>query len=77
MKVREEFFFLQKVKQSDQGANMTQKAYIMHELAGRGYSRFEEVPEEMLDYMPENLEGEEDHDVFDDGRESPWFVHVI
>ena len=57
---------------------MTQKAYIMHELAGRGYSRFDEVPEEMLDYMPENLEGEEDHDVFfDDGRESPWYVHVI
>lgn len=56
---------------------MTQKAYIMHELAGRGFSRFEDVPEEMLDYMPENLDGEEDHDVYDDGRESPWFVHVI
>lgn len=56
---------------------MTTKAYIMHELEGRGYSRFEDLPEEMLDYLPENLEEESDNEITDDGRESPWYVHLI
>ena len=56
---------------------MTQKAYIMHELAGRGYSRFDDVPEEMLDYLPENMEGDVDTEIHDDGPDSPWYVHII
>ena len=58
---------------------MTTKAYIMHELEGRGYSRYEQVPEEMLDYLPENMDNEDEEENFivDDGRNSPWFVHMI
>lgn len=57
---------------------MTTKAYIMHELEGRGYSRFDQVPEEMLDYLPENLDSEDkDDDIYDDGDWSPWYIKVI
>lgn len=58
---------------------MTTKAYIMHELEGRGYSRYEQVPEEMLDYLPENMDNDDEEESFivDDGRNSSWFVHVI
>lgn len=38
---------------------MTMKAYTMQELSGRGFDRFEEIPEEMLDYLPENIEQDE------------------
>lgn len=58
---------------------MTQKAYIMHELAGRGYTRYDQVPEEMLDYLPENLDDEQDEDdrIIDDGGFSPWYIQII
>ena len=51
----------------------------MHELEGRGYSRYEQVPEEMLDYLPENMDNDDEEESFivDDGRNSSWFVHVI
>lgn len=39
---------------------MTMKAYISNELSGRGFSRFDEIPEEMFDYLPEFLDNEED-----------------
>ena len=38
---------------------MTMKAYITNELSGRGYKRFDEIPEEMFDYLPEYLEDED------------------
>lgn len=59
---------------------MTTKTYIMHELEGRGYSRFDQIPEEMLDYLPENLDNDEDLEesiIINDGPNSPWFIHVI
>lgn len=59
---------------------MTTKAYIMHELEGRGYSRFNDIPEELLDYLPENMEDEDEDEeclILDEGRNSPWFVHCI
>ena len=56
---------------------MTTKAYIMHELEGRGFSRFDDLPDEMLDYMPEYMEDEDEELIINDGRESPWYVHII
>jgi len=39
---------------------MTEKTYIMREMEGRGFNRFNEIPEEMLDYLPENLDKDDD-----------------
>ena len=46
-----------------QQAILTQKNYATMQLAGYGFTRFCDIPEEMLDYLPENLERDED-----DGR---------
>lgn len=35
---------------------MTMKAYIKNEMCGRGFARFDDIPEEMFDYLPEMLE---------------------
>lgn len=35
---------------------MTQKTYILDQLHGYGYRKFEEIPEEMFDYIPEFME---------------------
>lgn len=76
--MREEFFFLQKSSIPTKEVYMTTKAYIMHELEGRGYSRFDQVPEEMFDYLPENMEQEDDDNfIIDEGSDSPWYTHFI
>ena len=41
---------------------MTMKTYIRNEFSGRGFSRFDEIPEEMFDYLPERLDRDEDED---------------
>lgn len=41
---------------------MTMKTYIKDQMACYGYSRFDEIPEEMLDYLPEMLEDENNLD---------------
>lgn len=56
---------------------MTMKNYIMHEMCGRGYSRFDQIPDEMFDYLPENLEeNEDDGCIVDDGQYSPWYTKI-
>lgn len=42
--------------------NMTQKFYTMHEFEGRGFRNYEDIPEEMLDYLPENMDQDDDSD---------------
>ena len=45
---------------------MTYKTYAKQELAGyiTAYKRFDDIPEEMYDYLPENLERDDDEDVY-------------
>ena len=45
-----------------QQAILTPKSYATMQLAGYGFTRFCDIPEEMLDYLPENLERDEDED---------------
>lgn len=35
---------------------MTEKTYILDQLHGYGYEKFEDIPDEMLDYIPEFTE---------------------
>lgn len=45
---------------------MTQKNYAVKELSCYGFNKFEDIPEEMLDYLPENLDQDNDENTL------PW-----
>lgn len=36
--------------------SMSNKEYILDQLHGYGYKKAEDIPDEMLDFIPENLE---------------------
>lgn len=46
---------------------MTMKKHAVNQLSCYGYNKFEDIPEEMLDYIPENM----DSDIDEDGT-LPW-----
>ena len=46
---------------------MTMKKYAVKELSCYGYNKYEDIPEEMLDFLPENMESDDE----DDGL-LPW-----
>lgn len=46
---------------------MTMKKHAVNQLSCYGYNKFEEIPEEMLDFLPENMESDDE----DDGL-LPW-----
>lgn len=35
---------------------MTKKSYVLNELRCYGFRRFDDIPDEMFDYLPENLD---------------------
>ena len=35
---------------------MTQKTYVLNQMRCYGYERIDEIPDEMLDYLPENMD---------------------
>lgn len=39
---------------------MSQKEYLMNQFSGMGFRRVSEIPDEMLDYLPENEDRDED-----------------
>ena len=41
---------------------MTMKKHAVNQLSCYGYNKFEDIPEEMLDYIPENMESDTDED---------------
>lgn len=41
---------------------MTMKKHAVNQLSCYGYNKFEDIPEEMLDYIPENMEEDTDED---------------
>lgn len=41
---------------------MTMKKHAINQLSCYGYNKFEDIPEEMLDYIPENMESDTDED---------------
>lgn len=42
---------------------MTQAIYALREFEGRGFKKFEDIPEEMFDYLPENMEDDNDDSI--------------
>jgi hypothetical protein len=36
--------------------DMTQKTYILNQLRCYGFKRYDDIPDEMFDYLPENLD---------------------
>ena len=43
-------------------ATMTMKKHAVNQLSCYGYNKFEDIPEEMLDYIPENMDADTDED---------------
>ena len=45
---------------------MTWKSYCKNELAGyiTNYKKFEDIPTEMFDYLPENLERDDEEETY-------------
>lgn len=41
---------------------MTMKKHAVNQLSCYGYNKFEEIPEEMLDFLPENMESDDEDD---------------
>ena len=41
---------------------MTMKKHAVNQLCCYGYNKFEDIPEEMLDYIPENMDSDTDED---------------
>lgn len=39
---------------------MSQKEYLLNQFAGMGFTKVTDIPEEMLDYLPENEDRDED-----------------
>lgn len=55
---------------------MTKRAYIANELSGRGYRNFEDIPDELFDYLPENLDNEDETDfTITAGANDPLFIY--
>ena len=41
---------------------MTMKKHAVNQLSCYGYNKFEDIPEEMLDFLPENMESDDEDD---------------
>jgi len=41
---------------------MTMKKYAVKELSCYGYNKYEDIPEEMLDFLPENMESDDEEE---------------
>lgn len=41
---------------------MTMKKHAVNQLSCYGYNKFEDIPEEMLDFLPENMDSDTDED---------------
>ena len=41
---------------------MTMKKHAVNQLSCYGYNKFEDIPEEMLDFLPENMESNDEDD---------------
>lgn len=42
---------------------MTIKRHAVNQLSCYGFNRFEDIPEEFLDYLPENIESDEEEEL--------------
>lgn len=43
---------------------MTTKAYVKEQMKYYGFTDFNHIPDEMMDYLPENLDRDEDQEEF-------------